>query len=77
VIRPLGLLAIGLWGAPIDKEGVLERDTIVPKRFFSRRTDERLRAMLEPYGQIEQFDSWTQDAGSTWTYQFVILRIDA
>lgn len=74
VIRPGGSLAIGLWGGPTDTEGVHEEDTITPKRFFSRRTDRRLRAMLEPYGRIERFDTRRRDTESDWTYQFVIVR---
>jgi SAM-dependent methyltransferase len=74
VIRPGGPLAIGLWGTTIDTEGVNEGDEILPKRFFSRRTDQRLRAMLEPYGRIERFDTWRQDTDATWIYQFVVVR---
>ncbi len=74
VIRPGGLLAIGLWGAPTDIEEIAEWDTIVPKRFFSRRSDDRVRAMLEPYGRVLEFDTWTRDTESTWKYQFLVVR---
>jgi SAM-dependent methyltransferase len=77
VIRPGGLLAIGLWGAPTDIEEIAEWDTIVPKRFFSRRSDDRVRAMLEPYGRVLEFDTWTRDTESTWTYQFLVVRTNA
>ncbi len=73
VIRPGGPLAIGLWGAPADTEGVNPDDTIVPKRFFSRRTDARVHTLLAPYGRIEQFTTW-QPATDDWPYQFVVLR---
>jgi SAM-dependent methyltransferase len=73
VIRPGGRLAMGFWGGTTDTEAVNERDTIVPKRFFSRRTNERLRAMLEAHGQIERFDTWKPRTDSTWTYQYVLV----
>jgi SAM-dependent methyltransferase len=77
VVRPGAPLAIGLWGAPVDTEGVIERDTIMPKRFFSRRTDDHVRAMLEPYGAIERFETWRPENASTWWYQYVVVRTNS
>ena len=74
VIRPHGLLAVGLWGDSTDVEEIADWDTIAPKRFFSRRTDERVRAMLEPYGRVLEFDTWADNKDSTWHYQFVVIR---
>jgi SAM-dependent methyltransferase len=77
VIRPGAPLAIGLWGAPVDTEGVSDWDTITPKRFFSRRTDAHVRAMLDPYGRIERFETWRPANASTWWYQYVVVRTNA
>jgi SAM-dependent methyltransferase len=74
VIRPGGPLALGLWCGGTDVEGVKDDDEIMPKRFFSQRTDERLQGMLEPHGRIEVFDTWRRDHDSNWNYQFVVLR---
>lgn len=75
VLRPGAPLAIGLWGAAADREGINDRDTIVPRRFFSYRTDQRVRSMLEPYGEIERFDSWASAFAADLTYQFCVLRL--
>ena len=73
VVRPGSPVGLGFWAAAVDTEEVNERDTIVPKRFFSRRTEDRLREMLGPHGRIERFDTWP-GIGTTWTYQYVVVR---
>lgn len=68
-------LAVGLWGSGTEHnvEALMEADTIEPKRFFSRRSDANLRAMLSILGDIESFETWNTGEG-TWTYQFAIVR---
>jgi SAM-dependent methyltransferase len=73
VVRPGAPIAIGLWGGP-DSEGPNERDTIQPPRFFSIRSDERVRAMLGEHGQIERFDTWSEPGTEGLHYQFAVLR---
>ena len=73
VVRPGAPIAVGLWGGP-DSEGPNERDTIRPPRFFSIRSDERVRAMLGGHGQFERFDTWTEPGTEGLHYQFVVLR---
>lgn len=73
VARPGTSIAIGLWGGP-DSEGPSDHDTIRPPRFFSFRSDERLRSMIRPHGEVERFDSWTEPATDGLHYQFVVLR---
>jgi SAM-dependent methyltransferase len=45
VLRPAGLFYLGVYGG-IDHEGVWEDDPYDPKRYFSFRTDERLREIV-------------------------------
>ena len=73
VVRPGSPIAVGLWGGP-DSEGPNERDTIQPQRFFSIRSDERVRAMLDAHGELERFDTWTEPGTEGLHYQFVLLR---
>jgi SAM-dependent methyltransferase len=73
VLAPGAPLAIGLWSGP-DEEAINEDDTIVPKRFFSRRSDQRLREILGRHGAIERFETWDVP-DSDWPYQFAVLRI--
>ena len=65
-------LAVGLWSSG-DWEGPNEHDTIQPPRFFSSRSDQRVREMLAPFGTIERFATWA-DRGADWHYQWVLLR---
>jgi SAM-dependent methyltransferase len=67
-------LAVGLWGGR-DQEGVSERDTLDPPRFFSRRSHERIQAMLGRAGRLERFQTWGDSAGG-WQYQWALLRVD-
>ena len=73
VVRPGAPIAVGLWGGP-DSEGPNEHDTIQPPRFFSTRSDERIRAMLGEHGQVERFDTWSEAGTEGLHYQFVVLR---
>lgn len=68
-------LAVGLWGGR-DHEGVSDRDTIAPPRFFSRRSHERLRVMLGRAGRLERFETWGGSPDG-WQYQWALLRVGA
>ena len=72
VVRPGGVLAVGLWGG-VDREWVNETDNFDPPRFVSQRSHGRLRSMLERFGEIERFETW--EAHTEWDYQFVVVRI--
>lgn len=73
LLRLAAPLAIGLWGG-IDREFTNETDHFDPPRFFSLRSDERVRTMLAPHGAIESFETWPNDRND-WCYQFIILRV--
>lgn len=73
VLAPGALLAVGLWGGE-DREGPNERDTIEPPRFFSIRSDDRLAAMLAPFGEIDRFETWSDTGVASWHYQWVLMR---
>jgi SAM-dependent methyltransferase len=68
--RPVG---IGTWGG-FDWEGLSDRDTIEPRRFFSLASHDRWRTSLERYGAVEFFGTWHPNADTHWEYQFAILR---
>ncbi|MDQ4128606.1 MAG: class I SAM-dependent methyltransferase [Actinomycetota bacterium] len=54
VLRPGGLFYLGVYGG-IDHEGVWEDDSYEPKRFFSFRTDERMREIVGGTFEIHAF----------------------
>lgn len=74
VLEPGAPLAVGLWGG-VDREGPNPRDTIQPRRFFSNRSDDRIRHMLSPFGVIERFETWSDSNVAGWHYQWVVLRM--
>lgn len=73
VLRPGAPLAIGVWGGT-DSEGPRLDDTIKPPRFFSFRSDERLRELLGRHGTVEEFRTWEAEYGGPYTYQWCVLR---
>lgn len=73
VLQPEAPLAIGLWGGQ-DWEGTRQLDDIEPRRFFSLRSDDRLREIVGRHGSVERFDTWTGE-GTSWTYQALVLRL--
>ena len=73
LLGPGSPLAIGLWGG-IDREFTNETDHFDPPRFFSLRSDGRIRSMLRTHGAIESFESWPNDRRD-WSYQFIVLRV--
>jgi SAM-dependent methyltransferase len=80
VLCPGAPLAIGLWGG-IDREGIWEDDIAAPRRFFSLRSDDHLRALLSRHFEILEFDvsSPEEGLGSNVHYQWCVVtaRSDA
>ncbi len=54
VLKPGGLFYLGVYGGK-DQEGVWEDDPYEPKRFFSLRTDERLREIVVGFFDVHSF----------------------
>ena len=76
VVRPGGFVAVGLWGGR-DQEGVLRFDEDRPGRFFSLRTADRARAMLDRHGEIVVHDVWGGIGSHAWDYLVTVLRVEA
>ncbi len=74
VLSPGSPLAVGVWGGP-DTETISTEDEIQPPRFFSLRSDIRLRKMLGRHGRMEQFETWPGPTDGSWTYQWCVLRV--
>lgn len=68
VVRPGGLIAVGLWGSEPPERRVDEHG-----RLFMQRSDDQVRAALSTIGQVESFETgeWFDDGGH---YQYVTLR---
>jgi ubiquinone/menaquinone biosynthesis C-methylase UbiE len=79
VLRPGTPVAIGLWGGPDSEHHQhRSRDGIEVTRFFSWRSDARLRSLLEPHGTIEHFGTWSDsDPERELHYQYCIVRTPA
>ena len=67
-------VAIGVWGGT-DSEVISTEDEIQPPRFFSVRSDPRLREMLGRHGEVEQFETWPGPTLDSWSYQWCVLRV--
>jgi hypothetical protein len=65
-------LAVGLWGGRDLDEGPAGEATHGPARFFSFRSDEKVRAALERHGVVEQWETWA--GSSDLHYQFAVVR---
>jgi SAM-dependent methyltransferase len=64
VLRPGAPLAVGLWGGrDLEEDG---------PRYFSFRSDEKVRAALARHAAIESWDTW--EGTSDLHYQFAVLR---
>jgi SAM-dependent methyltransferase len=72
VLRPAAPLAVGLWGGRDLDEGPHGEPTYGPARFFSIRSDEKVRATLGRHGTIERWE--TVESTSDLHYQFAVLR---
>lgn len=74
VLQPGAPLAIGTWGGRDAEDHRMFTGIDVP-RFFSDRSDDRWRAILERYGTLERFDTWAdREDGSDVHYQYALLR---
>lgn len=73
VLRPGSPLAVGVWGGT-DEEGPRLDDEISPPRFFSFRSDARLRELLGRHGTVEDFATWVSGHGGPYSYQWCVLR---
>jgi SAM-dependent methyltransferase len=67
VLRPAAPLAVGLWGGRDLEEA--------SPRFFSFRSDEKVRAALGRHGTVERWETWS--GPSELHYQFAVLRTPA
>jgi SAM-dependent methyltransferase len=54
VLKPTGLFYLGVYGG-YEFEGIWEKDTYEPKRFFSLRTDEHIRQLTAQYFELLSF----------------------
>ncbi|WP_432878444.1 class I SAM-dependent methyltransferase [Kribbella sp. CA-245084] len=72
VLRPGAPLAVGLWGSASGGENVWDDGKgYGPGRFFSIRTDDGLRAVLERYGVLTEWATW--DDESALHYQWAVV----
>ena len=55
IIRPGGLLEVGVWGADADGVWVDGQG-----RYFRQRTDVRMRELLSHLGDLVDFETWNQ-----------------
>jgi SAM-dependent methyltransferase len=76
VLRPGAPLAVGLWGSATSGEQVWQDDKgFGPGRFFSTRTDDGLRATLERYGSVDEWETWNDDGDGPMHYQWAVLTV--
>lgn len=74
VLQPGAPLAIGTWGGRDAEDHRMFTGIDVP-RFFSDRSDDRWRAILERYGTLDRFDTWAdREDDSDVHYQYALLR---
>ncbi len=71
-LTPGAPLGIGLWGG-LDREGVSTLGPMGTPRFFSFRSHDRVRTMLEQHGTIELFETMDFETPDGSVYQFIIL----
>jgi len=74
VLEPGAPIAIGTWGGHDAEHYHLYKGIDIP-RFFSDRTDDRWRAILERHGTLERFDTWADRDGGQVHYQYAVLRL--
>ena len=73
LLRPGGLFFLGVYGGTENTEGPSPDDSLVPARFFSWRTDDRLQAFATESG-FTIVDFHTVDVGSGHRFQSLTLR---
>lgn len=72
VCRPGAPIAIGVWAGE-DVEGPAPFDDVDPPRFFSFRSERRLRELLAAHGELVDFAVWP-DAAPERAYHVALLR---
>jgi ubiquinone/menaquinone biosynthesis C-methylase UbiE len=73
VLKPNGLFHLGIYGKEDEFEGVWEKDSYTPKRFFAFYSDENIQQITAQYFQLSSFKRVTFD-GSDLHFQCLILR---
>ncbi len=73
VLRPTGYFWAGTWGGG-DSEGIWQDDFYEPKRFYSIRSDDRMRAFYEPQFTVLSLDGSDPRPDLDWHYQSALLR---
>jgi SAM-dependent methyltransferase len=71
VMRPAGLLEVGVWGADTDGVRIDDRD-----RYFRQRTDRRLKELVSDIGRLVAFETWDYLPGGG-HYQWAQVRVNA
>jgi ubiquinone/menaquinone biosynthesis C-methylase UbiE len=56
VLKPEGLLYIGIFGG-FDRDGVLEGDNQIPKRFFNAYTDENIKKVVSQHFELIKYEN--------------------
>lgn len=67
VVRPGGLIEIGMWGHDPDRE-----ITGSGGRYFRQRSDDTVRTAVQPLGDLRLFDTW--DYSDFGHYQYLRVR---
>lgn len=57
ILKPDGLFHFGTYGSEIEFQGILEKDTYTPKRFFALYPDETIKQLTIPYFELVSFNS--------------------
>jgi SAM-dependent methyltransferase len=73
ILKPGGLFFLGVYAGD-GFEGIWDGDAYEPKRFFSFRTDEALRAAVEPYFEAVSFERIAVDHDRDVHFQALVLR---
>jgi SAM-dependent methyltransferase len=70
VVRPGGVIEIGVWGHTTDREW-----TSPDGRYFKHRSDERFQLDLQELGQVVAFETWDWfDEGGHYQWARVVAR---
>jgi ubiquinone/menaquinone biosynthesis C-methylase UbiE len=72
VLKPGGLFFCGVYGGQ-DTEGIWEKDSYEPKRFFSMYLDEDLVKVVERWFRVEDFHTVSMGEGVP-HFQSLLLR---
>lgn len=73
VLRPGGWFWAGTWGGP-DHEGVRDDDTHEPKRFYSFRSDDRIRRVYAEWFDVVSFEAFSVEGHAERHYQSTLMR---